>query len=160
MLNSRLRLKVDDLKKYRGLLTCNPTSGWIRDRFLDYSFVDHEFIASMPKDNPFLLSDYLERLRLSLPVELIQAWVEGDWDSMSSEASIFPIEMIQTSMKRKASKSGPRSSFLLPNTSLSINVSLKLAQLTLMKGLSHRLLWWCINRAATSSQRCNIETFS
>ena len=105
MLNSRLRLRIPGVK-YRGLLTANPSSNWVRARFIDNQFEDHEFIPSLPKANPFLPSGYIERLRQTLPEELIRAWMEGDWDAISSESSVFRSEEIRAAMNRQVSKEG------------------------------------------------------
>lgn len=106
MLNSRLRWRVEGLDKFRGLLTANPSAGWVRKRFIENSFEGHEFIPSLPNENPFLPSGYVERLRETLPDELVQAWIEGDWNSISSEDQLFPFEDIREAMRRKSSKKG------------------------------------------------------
>jgi len=106
MLNSRLRLKVKGLDKYRGLLTANPSAGWVRKRFIENSFDEHDFVPSLPTQNPFLPSGYIERLRETLPDELVQAWIEGDWNSISSEDQLFPFEDIRKAMRRKSPSKG------------------------------------------------------
>lgn len=107
MLNSRLRLKIPGVRiKYETWLTCNPTSNWPRQRFIENKFDDHIFIPSLPAENPHLESNYVERLRETLPEELLKAWVEGDWSIISDENNIFTYEEINAAINRKASKKG------------------------------------------------------
>lgn len=105
MLNSRLRLSIPNIK-YKAFLTCNPTSGWIRDRWIDTSREDHAFIAALPSENPHLPSDYEENLRKILPEELVAAWVEGNWDLIASDNAVFKYSEIQNAMNRTASMEG------------------------------------------------------
>lgn len=107
MLNSRLRLKVVGLEKYRGLMTSNPSPGWLRQRFLESNLADHKFIASLPTDNPFLPSDYIDNLRRTLPPELLAAWLEGRWDAVAEENALFDYEVVEAAMKRDAPKGSP-----------------------------------------------------
>jgi phage terminase large subunit len=107
LLNSRLRLKVPGLDKYRGIMTANPSPGWLRTRFVESVLPDHKFVQALPADNPFLPSDYLESLRRTLPPELIEAWVEGRWDAIASENAIFNYEEIQGAIKRSVERGGP-----------------------------------------------------
>lgn len=106
MLNSRLRLTTVLEKYYQGWLTSNPSSNWVRQRFIESALENHTFIPSLPKDNPFLPSDYEQRLRETLPEELVQAWINGDWNVISDEQQLFTYEEIQDAMERKADKSG------------------------------------------------------
>jgi len=98
MLNSRLRLKVPGVK-YKGWLTANPTSNWVRSRFVETVLEGHEFVQALPSDNPYLPSSYISDLRKMLPEELVRIWVEGDWTAISGEASIFNYNDILESMK-------------------------------------------------------------
>lgn len=106
MLNSRLRLATVPQKEYKGWLTCNPTSNWVRQRFIESSLENHAFVQSLPKENPFLPSDYEQRLRETLPDELVQAWVDGNWDVIADENQVFSYQEIEDAMNRKASKEG------------------------------------------------------
>lgn len=105
MLASRLRLNIPNVR-YRGWLTANPSSNWVRERFLENQFHDHKFVQSLPSDNPHLVSDYEEQLRKTLPEELVRIWIEGDWDSISDEQSVFPFDLIASSQKRKVKGEG------------------------------------------------------
>jgi len=99
MLSSRLRLSVPGIK-YRGWLTANPTNNWVKERFISRQFDDHTFIAALPKENAFLPKDYEERLRKTLPEELIAAWIEGDWDQISEENTIYSYQLVMSAMQR------------------------------------------------------------
>lgn len=107
MLNSRLRLKIPKIK-YKAWLTSNPTSNWIRSRFIDKQIEDHAFIPALPNENPYLPTDYEEKLRKILPEELVKAWVEGDWDIIASENTVFKFDDILKAMKRKAADEGEK----------------------------------------------------
>jgi len=102
MLNSRLRLKIRGVRhlKRKAWLTANPSSNWVRSRFVDKQIRHHAFIPSLPKDNPFLPSDYEEKLRETLPGELVSAWIEGNWDVIASENALFDFKMVQDAMTR------------------------------------------------------------
>jgi len=106
MLASRLRLNIPGIK-YRGWATCNPTSNWVRTRFVENAIADHRFIPALPKENPYLPSSYEEDLRRTLPEELARAWIEGDWTVISSEQNVFSFDEIQAAVKRSASKGEP-----------------------------------------------------
>jgi phage terminase large subunit len=93
MLNSRLRLKIPGVK-YKGWLTCNPTGGWLRSRFIDKQIEDHRFIPAKITDNPYLPSNYEENLRKTLPEELVKAWIEGNWDVIASENTVFKFDQV------------------------------------------------------------------
>ena len=102
MLNSRLRLKIPGIK-YKGWLTANPTSNWVRSRFVEAVLEGHEFVQALPVDNPHLPSGYISDLRKMLPEELVRIWVEGDWSAISGEASIFNYSDILDAMKLELS---------------------------------------------------------
>ena len=53
MLAGRLRLMLPNIR-YKGLLTCNPAPGWLKQKFIEQKLDDHVFIQSLPKDNPYL----------------------------------------------------------------------------------------------------------
>lgn len=105
MLNSRLRLNIPNIQ-YKAWLTCNPTSNWVRQRFIENALQDHAFVPSLVKDNPYIPSDYEERLRESLPEELVEAWINGNWDIIADENQLFKYDDITQAMTRKASKDG------------------------------------------------------
>jgi|Deesub1362B_J571_1020462.scaffolds.fasta_scaffold03078_8 hypothetical protein len=105
MLAIRLRLKVPGIK-YRGLLTANPSPNWVRSRFVDKKLNNHIFIPSFVKDNPFLPSDYEERLKEVLPEELVEVWLKGDWNAISSENNVFAFDKVIEAMRRQKEVEG------------------------------------------------------
>lgn len=80
MLAGRLRLNLPSIR-YKGLLTCNPAPGWIKQKFVERKLDDHVFIQSLPKDNPFLPADYESGLRKIYPPEWVKSMLEGDWSA-------------------------------------------------------------------------------
>jgi len=98
MLSSRIRLKDFPHKFW---LTANPSPNWIKMRFLESDLEDHKFIPALPSDNPFLESDYIEKLRKILPEELISAWIQGNWDAIAEENAVFNYQDIIAAMKRE-----------------------------------------------------------
>ena len=105
MLNSRLRLRIKGVK-YKAWLTANPTPNWVRQRFVDKAVEDHAFIPALPNENPFLPADYEEKLRKILPAELCQSWLDGDWNIIQSENSLFDYTQIREAMDREAKTEG------------------------------------------------------
>jgi hypothetical protein len=53
------------------------------------------FIKSLPTDNPFLSSNYLETLR-SLPPAQRRRQMLGDWDFNDDDSVLFKLHLIQT----------------------------------------------------------------
>lgn len=53
------------------------------------------FIKSLPTDNPFLSSNYLETLR-SLPPAQRRRLLEGDWDFDDDDSKLFKLHLIKT----------------------------------------------------------------
>lgn len=105
MLNSRLRLNILGIR-YKGLLTSNPTGNWVRARFIDRQIEDHAFIPALPNENPHLPSNYEERLRETLPEELVRAWIEGDWDVIATDNNVFKYEEVMAAMRRDNVEAG------------------------------------------------------
>lgn len=98
MLNSRLRQKIPGVE-YKAWLTSMPTSNWVRARWIEHSFDEHEFIPSLPADNPHLPSSYIPGLRKILPENLVRIWVEGSWSEMQEENAIFDYGHILRAMQ-------------------------------------------------------------
>jgi phage terminase large subunit len=106
MLNSRLRLNIPGIR-YKAWMTANPSSSWVRSRFIEKALEDHRFIPALPNENPYLPAGYEEELRKVLPEELLRAWVLGDWNVIADEHSVFDYNGVLEAMKRDASRSGP-----------------------------------------------------
>jgi len=100
LLASRLRLVLPGIKR-RGLMTANPAPGWVKHRFIEQKLPDHVFIKSLPKDNPFLPSDYEEKLRELYPEELIKQLLEGDWDALEAGNFLFKYKDIKNAIERE-----------------------------------------------------------
>jgi len=63
MLSTRLRLKLPNIRHYF-LMTCNPSEGWLKERFIERNLEDHIFIPSLPEDNRANLPpDYIEKMK-------------------------------------------------------------------------------------------------
>jgi len=107
MLASRLRLKVPGIR-YFGLLATNPDPGWIKHRFIDQKLEDHIFVPAMPRDNPHLAPDYVERLVQIFPEEWQARFLEGDWTAFEGINCVFPFQAIQAAMQRTLEPGAPR----------------------------------------------------
>jgi phage terminase large subunit len=88
MLAGRLRLILPGIR-YKGLLTCNPAPGWVKQKFVEQKLDNHIFIQSLPKDNPYLPPDYESELRKIYPPEWIKAMLEGDWSALEGGNFLF-----------------------------------------------------------------------
>jgi len=104
MLDAQLRYQLPGIK-YKALLTANPDPGWLRDRFIGHDYPDHRFIPALPKDNPFLPSDYEEKLRELWPAEMVKRLLEGDWD-IPGKDFIIPYQNIRMAIDRDMPASG------------------------------------------------------
>ena len=100
LLASRLRLNVPGVR-YKGLLSANPTPGWVKHRFIEQSLDDHIFIPALPKDNPHLPSDYEENLRRLYPAELVKQLLDGDWDILESGNNLLRYSDIKNAIDRE-----------------------------------------------------------
>jgi hypothetical protein len=99
MMAGRLRLNVPNVH-YKGLFTCNPAPGWVKQKFVEQKLKEHIFIQSLPKDNPFLPSDYESSLREIYPPEWIKSMLEGDWSALEGGNFLFPYKDIQSAKSR------------------------------------------------------------
>lgn len=66
------------------LATCNPTNGWVKERFYDRYQENKlpdswEYIPSLIIDNPYLPEGYLENLKVNMTPQDYRKFVEGDW---------------------------------------------------------------------------------
>ncbi len=101
LLASRLRLNLPNIR-YKGLLTANPAPGWVKHRFIEQKLEDHVFIQALPKDNPYLPSDYEENLRKLYPEELVRQLLEGDWDALEQGNFLFKYRDIKLAVERES----------------------------------------------------------
>ena len=78
----------------RILLTCNPSQGWVKDRFYTPSMqgtlkAPYFYEAANLFDNPYISEDYRESLK-SLPEHLYKQFVLGDWTVSDDPLQIIP----------------------------------------------------------------------
>lgn len=100
MLAGRLRLNLPNIR-YKGLLTCNPAPGWLKQKFIEQKLDDHVFIQSLPKDNPYLPPDYEPKLRKLYPPEWVKAMLEGDWNALEGGNFLFVYSDIRKAVNRE-----------------------------------------------------------
>lgn len=104
MLAARLRLLLPNIR-YKGLLTCNPAPGWVKNKFIEQKLDDHVFIQSLPKDNPHLPPDYESGLRKIYPPEWVKAMLEGSWDALEGGNFLFPYSDLRKAVNREVAVS-------------------------------------------------------
>lgn len=67
------------------LCTCNPTQGWVKERFYD-RYKNNTlpegwtYIPAKLTDNPYLSSEYVSSLKNNMPRYEYEVFVEGNWD--------------------------------------------------------------------------------
>lgn len=94
ILRSRVRYKLTEFGLPPiGLMTCNPTKGWLYDDFYypwkEGKLPEHSaFIPALPGDNKYLPDSYMQTLDL-LPEEDRKRLKEGDWEFDASKDRIF-----------------------------------------------------------------------
>jgi len=106
ILKSRIRFK---LKQYnlipKILMTCNPGQVWLKKEFylpyINNILEDNKaFVPALPLDNPHLPQTYIEMLK-SLPNSQRKRLLEGDWDYMEENDSLFRFDDITTAFFRR-----------------------------------------------------------
>lgn len=105
MLAGRLRL-IRPRIHYKGLLTCNPAPGWLKQKFIEQKLDDHIFIQSLPKDNPYLPSDYESGLRKIYPPEWVKSMLEGNWDALEGGNFLFPDSLLRKCINKEFAPDG------------------------------------------------------
>lgn len=107
LLMTRLRLKLRGIR-YRGLLTSNPEPGWVRRRFVESKDEHHSFVPSLPRDNPHLPPDYESNLRKLLPDDLVERYMNGNWDVIEAGANrVYPYALVREAMARELEPGRP-----------------------------------------------------
>jgi len=88
---------------YRALLTANPRDCWLKSRFIDHSDDTHLFIPALYKDNPYLPVGYVHTLEeaFSHRPDLLRAYRDGDWTSLSGVDQIILQEWISAAKMRR-----------------------------------------------------------
>ncbi len=107
MLAGRLRLILPNIR-YKGLLTCNPAPGWLKQKFIEQKLPDHVFIQSLPRDNPFLPSDYESGLRKIYPPEWVRSMLEGDWSALEGGNFLFKYSELKRAVNRELGEINPQ----------------------------------------------------
>lgn len=103
IIKSRIRYKLNEYKLIpKILMTCNPSNNWIKkDFYLPYIQERLEpnkvFIPSLPLDNPHLPETYIQMLK-ELPPQQRKRLLEGDWDYLDDNDSLFKFDDISTSV--------------------------------------------------------------
>lgn len=89
---------------YRALLTANPRDCWLKSRFIDHPDDTHIFIPALYKDNPHLPVGYVNTLEeaFSHRPDLLRAYRDGDWTSLSGIDQIVLQEWISAAKMRRA----------------------------------------------------------
>jgi hypothetical protein len=103
LLRGTLRLKINNQPlNYKGLLTANPADCWLKDEFILNPLKNYKFIQALPNDNPYLPEDYINNLREAFKhrPELIRAYVEGDWETLSDNDLVIKPQWISKNINR------------------------------------------------------------
>ena len=105
IVKSRIRYKLNEYNLTpKVFLTCNPSNNWIKkDFYLPYVQGTLEqnkvFIPSLPMDNPHLPESYIQMLK-ELPPQQRRRLLEGDWDYLDENDSLFKFDEISGSVFR------------------------------------------------------------
>jgi len=97
VVSSRVRYKLREFDlKPKGLLTCNPSKGWLYSEFYDRHMKgklpnDLAFLPALPHDNPHLPESYYQTLS-RLPENLRKRLRDGDWNYDDSKDALFKFE--------------------------------------------------------------------
>lgn len=113
VLEAALRFKFKGIKPpYKKLYTANPAECWLKESFIYKKKRKKEkededvkkkkkyrniYIPALPTDNPNLPEDYEETLKsaFSHNEDLLKAYLEGDWEAMSVNRSIIPMNALE-----------------------------------------------------------------
>ena len=111
LFQSRLRRRLPDgrFPPFYGLLASNPQDCWLKDDFvMRQGGEDYIFVPSLPKDNPFLPSNYEAKLRESYPEDWVKRFLEGSWDELSGGDIVIPGEWVRMAINREVEKEEKR----------------------------------------------------
>jgi hypothetical protein len=103
ILKSRIRFKLNQYNlKPKILMTTNPGQVWLKKVFyLPYvtdGLPDNmKFVPALPMDNPHLPESYIQMLK-SLPTPQRRRLLEGDWNYMEEDDSLFDFDSITNSV--------------------------------------------------------------
>ena len=105
IVKSRIRYKLNEYNLIpKVLMTCNPANNWIKKDFylphINETLEDNKvFIPSLPLDNPHLPASYIQMLK-ELPPQQKKRLLEGDWDYLEDNDSLYKFEDIVNSVYR------------------------------------------------------------
>lgn len=101
MLATRLRLNLPGIRYYF-LLTCNPSQGWLKERFIESHQPNHVFIPALPTDNlANLPPGYIENLKQILDENLANALLKGDWNAVGAPDDVYGYLQLSEAFSRK-----------------------------------------------------------
>jgi phage terminase large subunit len=103
ILKSRIRFKLTEYNlQPKMLMTCNPGQVWLKKEFY-IPYIQETldptkaFVPALPMDNPHLPASYIEMLK-SLPPSQRRRLLEGDWNYMEEDDSLFNFDHISSSV--------------------------------------------------------------
>lgn len=105
ILKSRIRYKLNQYNLIpKILMTCNPGQVWLKKEFYipyiqNILEPNKSFVPALPLDNPHLPQSYIDMLK-SLPPSQRRRLLEGDWDYMEENDSLFKFDEISNSVFR------------------------------------------------------------
>lgn len=106
-LATRLRLNIPGIRYYF-LLSCNPSPGWIKTRFIQRKYKDHVFIPALPEDNvKNLPRGYIQRMRSILDPIARAALLEGNWDVVGKPDNVYSYDAINAASSRTEERKQP-----------------------------------------------------
>lgn len=70
--------------------SCNPELGWVKSRWIDKNLDGYSFIPSKASENPHLPDSYTDDLRKTLPADMVERYVDGNWEVVVNFESVFP----------------------------------------------------------------------
>jgi hypothetical protein len=107
MLSTRLRFKLPGIR-YHFLMTCNPSQGWLKERFIERSLPDHVFIPALPADNlANLPPNYVTNLLQILDENQVKALLHGDWNAAGAPDDVFGYLQLNEAFARTAEHGFP-----------------------------------------------------
>jgi hypothetical protein len=103
LLCSRLRLG----SAQRFCLTANPSLSFVKSEFITSRQPNHRYIQSLASDNVHLDPAYVATMRETLPSTLFEIWMNGSWEALQREESLFPDDLVSAAMNRRCDRTGP-----------------------------------------------------
>jgi len=100
MLGTRLRWRLPNGKYpfFRGILTTNPEDCWLKEAFIENPMRNTQFIAALPRDNPYLPEGYVDELRDILSDDQQDRYLEGKWEVSDKPDQLISFQWIKDAM--------------------------------------------------------------